>query len=227
MEIQTASLPSRGYKSGLPESFEMKPFAGPQLRSISKAVETKDMRHILIDALEPCLNVPLADITIPDAHALVYQQRMFMNKVAPVRTYWRCNKPLFEYSDGIVNELRKEGGVINTFPCATNNVGVVDESSMTIAMLTAEHDRFDLPRMRHYERASEDMLSWHVAHMGPAFDRNMALLEEQQDLKLWHELSEWVLAARHGLLTEIELTCPACGRKSTREWQMTPVIFVS
>ncbi|QYW03439.1 hypothetical protein pEaSNUABM34_00137 [Erwinia phage pEa_SNUABM_34] len=227
MEIQTASLPSRGYKASLPESFEMTHFSGRQNRAIAKAVETKDMRYILLDALAPCLNVSLDELTIPDAHALVFQQRMFMSPVVPLRTYWQCKKPLFEYSDGIVNELRTDAGVINTFPCASRNVGIIDDSSMTIAVLTAEHEHFDLPRMRDYERASEDIFNWHVAHLGPNFDRNMARLEDQQDLKLWTELSEWVLASRHGVLNDIELLCPSCGRHSTRRWEMTPQIFIS
>lgn len=227
MEIQTASLPSRGYKAELPEVFEMRMFGGKENRHIAKAVEKKDMRYLLIDALAPCLNVPLDEMTIPDAHALIFQQRMLMNSVKPLATYWSCTKPLFEYSDGIVNELREDGGVINTFPCAAKNVGVIDESSMTIAMLAVEHEQFDLPRMRHYERASEDMFSWHVAHMGRNFDQSMARLEAQTDLTLWTELSEWVLASRHGLLTDIELPCPACGRRSTRRWDMSPAIFIS
>lgn len=227
MEIQTVSLPSTGYKSKLPEKFEMRMFGGRENACISKAVESKDMRFLLVDALGECLNVPLDELTIPDAYALVFQQRMLMNHVAPLRTYWNCKKPLFEYSDGVVNELRPEGGAINTFPCDANNVGVVDESSMTVASLSVTHDRFDLPRMRHYERASEDMFGWHAAHLGPNFDQNVALLEEQQDLTLWIQLSEWVLASRHGLLTDIELSCPACKRKSVRTWDMTPVIFIS
>lgn len=227
MEIQTASLPSRGYKAQLPDVFEMRRFAGKENRAIAKAIDSKDMKYILLDALAPCLNIPLDELTVPDAFALVFQQRMWMNTVLPLRTYWRCNKPLFEYSDGIVNELRPDGGVINTFPCAANNIGVIDETSMSIAVLNAEHERFDLPRMRHYERASEDMFSWHVAHMGSDFDGNVALLEEQSDLTLWLELSEWVRASRHGLLTDIELLCPHCQRRSTRAWDLNPSVFVN
>lgn len=227
MEIQTASLPSGGYKSQIPAVFEMRMFGGAEMRFISKAVETKELRHILIDALAPCLSVPLEEFTIQDAHALVFQQRMFMNSVAPLRTYWRCNKPLFEYSDGISKHIRPEGGAINTFPCAANNVGVIDESSMTISRLVAEHDTFDLARMRHYDKAVVDMFNWHAAHMGPNFDRNVARLEEQTDLTLWTELSEWVRASVHGVRTEIELTCPSCQRASDRQWEMTPAIFIS
>lgn len=227
MEIQTASVPSTGYKSNLPEKFEMRMFGGAENRLISQAVEKKDMRYILVDALGPCLSVSLDEFTIPDAYALVFQQRMFMNSVAPLRTYWKCNKPLFEYSDGIEKAVRPDGGVINTFPCAAQNVGVIDETSMTVAQLSVTHERFDLPRMRHYDRASEDMFGWHASHLGPNFDSNVALLEEQQDLTLWTQLSEWVLASRHGLLTDIELLCPACQRMSTRQWDMTPAIFIS
>lgn len=227
MEIQTASLPSRGYKAELPTAFEMRRFGGKENRAIAKAIDSKDMKYILLDALAPCLNIKLEELTVPDAYALVFQQRMWMNSVMPLRTYWNCKKPLFEYSDGIVNELRPEGGVINTFPCDANNVGVVDESSMTVAMLNAEHEHFDLPRMRHYERASEDMFNWHVAHMGRNFDANVARLEEQTDLTLWFELSEWVRASRHGLLTDIDLLCPHCNRRSTRTWDLNPSVFVN
>lgn len=227
MEIQTASLPSRGYKAQLPETFEMRMFSGKENRAIAKAVDTKEMRHILIDALGPCLNIPLEELTIPDAYALVFQQRMFLNQVAPLRTYWRCNKPLFEYSDGIEKSLRDSGAMINTFPCAANNVGVIDETSMTVGVLNAEHDRFDLPRMRHFDRATEDGFGWHVAHMGRDFDRQVALLEEQTDLTLWTELSNWVQASRHGVLTDISLTCPHCQRESVRAWDMTPAMFIS
>ncbi len=227
MELQTASLPSRGYKAQLPESFDMRPFSGKENRAIAKAVETKDMKYILLDALAPCLSVPLEEITIPDAYALIFQQRMFMNAVAPVRTYWTCNKPLFEYSDGITHQPRMDGAVLNTFPCAAKNVGIIDETSLTLMMLNAEHPEFDLPRMRHYERASESMFNWHVAHMGPKFDRNVAVLEDQEDLTLWTKLTEWVQASRHGVSTDISLTCPHCERQSVRQWEMTPVIFVS
>ncbi|QZE58694.1 hypothetical protein pEaSNUABM28_00137 [Erwinia phage pEa_SNUABM_28] len=226
MEIQTASLPSHGYKAQLPPAFTMRRFGGKENRAIAKAIDKKDMKYILLDALAPCLSIPLDELTVPDAYALVFQQRMWMNSVMPLMTHWRCNKPLFEYSDGIVNEMRPEGGAINTFPCAANNVGIVDETSMTVAVLAAEHETFDLPRMRHFERASEDMFSWHVAHMGRNFDANVALLEEQEDLKLWLQLSEWVLASRHGVLTDISLECPACKRKSVRAWDMNPSMFV-
>ncbi len=226
MDIQTASLPSCGWKSNLPPQFEMRMFEGPETALIAKAIETKDMRYILLDALEPCLNVPIQDFTIPDAYALAFQQRMFLNDIKPLTTYWTCSKPLYEYSDGIKYALNPEGGLINTFPCDHRNVGVVDETSMIVEQLVANHEQFDLPRMLNYERATVDMFGWHVAHMGRRFNDGVNKLESQTDLKLWMELSEWVLAARHGLLSDIKLYCPACARHSTRTWEMTPAIFL-
>ncbi|WOL24366.1 hypothetical protein fHeYen902_020c [Yersinia phage fHe-Yen9-02] len=226
MDINVLSLPSKGWKSELPEQFEMRLFEGRQIRQIAKAIETKDMRPILLEALPECLSVPIDALTIQDAHALILQQRLAMKAVSPLLVRWNCKKPMFEYSDGVKQDLQEDRPAINAFPCDARNISELDESSLLIYSLSAESEEFDLARMRDYEQASESMFNWNVAHLGPNFNQNMARLEQERDLSLWLRLSDWVTDSRHGISTEISLPCHSCGRHSIRDWQMTPSIFV-
>ncbi|AXG66523.1 hypothetical protein JA33_119 [Dickeya phage vB_DsoM_JA33] len=225
MEIITRSLPSAGWKSGLPPSFDMKPFSGKQAYHISKAIEQDNLAPILLEALPEVLSIPIDMLSIQDAHALVFQQRMLIENF-PLRVFWTCNKPLFEYANGVFPDLRDDDELpLNTFPCDAHNVGVIDESAVTVLTLRANSDEFDLPRMRNYEVAHESRFNWFVAHMGLNFDENYALLERQTDLNLWMRLDEWVKAAQHGIPTTITMSCPVCKRESDRTWEMKAKIF--
>lgn len=224
MEIQTLSLPSRGWKSQLPESFDMRMFGGKELSAIARAIETKDLSPILLEALPATLSINIDMLTVQDAHALIFQQRMWL-KDHPLQVPWKCNKPLFEYSTGILAEPLEEENPLNVFSCDAHNIGIIGESAVSVLTLTAESSEFDLVRMKNYERAQESMFHWHVAHMGLDFDYSYGILEEQQDMKLWMRLSEWVRASTHGIPNEIILTCPVCHRESSRTWEMLPSIF--
>lgn len=224
MEIITRSLPSTGWKSGLPASFDMRPFGGKESIYIAEAIEQNSLAPILLKALPNVLSIPIDMLSIQDAYALVFQQRMMIED-SPLNVPWLCVQPLFEFADGVFQEPRDDEIPLNTFPCESHNIGTISEEAVTLLTLTAASDEFDLPRMINYEAAHESRFNWFVAHMGVHFDRNYAILEQQKDLKLWMRLSEWVGACVHGIPRDITLHCPTCRRESTRTWEMLPKIF--
>lgn len=224
MEIITRSLPSTGWKSGLPASFDMRPFSGKESIFIAEAVEKKSLKPLLLQALPNTLSIPIEMLTIQDAHALLFQQRM-MIKDTPLKVLWQCHMPLFEYADGVFQDPRDDEVALNTFPCDAHNVGIIDESAVTVRVLNVASDEFDLPRMINYEAATESRFNWFVAHMGVHFDRNYSTLEQQEDLKLWMRLTEWAANSDHGIPANINLTCPVCKRESERTWELLPKIF--
>jgi len=224
MEILTRHLPSVGWKSGLPESFDMRPFSGKELEFISEAIEKNSMAPILLHALPQVLSISTDMLTVQDAHALVLQQR-FMIKDFPLIQHWVCHMPLFEHKSGVFQEPLEDEVPLNTFPCDAHNATEITEAAVTVLTLTANSDEFDLPRMINYEASQESRFNWFVAHMGTNFDQNYALLEQQEDMKLFMRLSAWVKAANHGIPSELEVSCPVCRRTSHRLWDMQPKIF--
>lgn len=224
MEIITRSLPSTGWKSGLPPTFDMRPFSGKESIHISEAIEQNSLAPLLLKALPNVLSIPIDMLTIQDAHALIFKQRMMIED-SPLNVPWTCVQPLFEFADGVFQEPRDDEFPLNTFPCEAHNRGVIEESNVTILTFNTSSDEFDLARMINYEAAQESRFNWFVAHMGTNFDRNYALLEQQTDLKLWMRLSEWVGASVHGIPRDITLDCPVCKRESVRTWEMLPKIF--
>lgn len=229
IDILTQNLPSRGWKSGLPEKFEMEKFSGRHTLNIAMAAQKDDMEIVLTQVLPDCLSIPIDSLTINDAHHLLFLQRMMMNAVSPIRVHWSCRKPLFRYSTGVFNQIQGDIPPLDTFSCDTHNESIVDDTSCAVAVLNAASDEFDLARMRHYRHTLEDnaLFNWHAAHLGPNFDANLARLEQQQDLELWMRLSDWVVKSRHGLSTELNVTCDHCGRASGRQWDMRPRVFIN
>jgi len=229
IDILTLNLPSRGWKSGLPESFEMEKFSGRHTMNIAMAAQKDDMEILLTQVLPDCLSIPIDSLTINDAHHLLFLQRMLMNHASPVVVNWTCRKPLFRYSSGVFNTIQGDIPALDQFPCENFNQSIIDDQSCAVAVLDAASDEFDLARMRHYHHTLDEnaLFNWHAAHMGPNFDANIARLESQQDLELWTRLSAWVIKARHGLSTQINVTCDHCGRPSGREWDMRPRVFIN
>ena len=230
IDILTTNLPSRGWKSGLPERFEMEKFSGRHTMKIAQAAQKDDMEILLTEVLPDCLSIPIASLTIPDAHHLLYLQRMMMNKTSPVRVHWSCNKPMYRYSTGVFNTIQGDIPPLDFFPCDNYNESIIDDTSCAVAVLIEASTEFDLARMRHYHHTLHEtnaLFNWHAAHMGPNFDDNVAQLESQEDLTLWTRLSEWVRNSRHGLSSEINVTCEHCGRASGLQWDMRPRVFVN
>lgn len=230
IDIQTRNLPSRGWKSGLPESFQMEKFSGRHTRQLARAAKDKDWSDVLQRVLPDCLSIPIDALTIPDAFSLIFNQRMLMNEVSPVVLSWQCKKPVYEYGQQVMFALQGDTTPTNIYPCEHSNVSVVDKDSCAMAILNASSDEFDLPRMRNYDHTTDEqdgMFYWFVAHMGPNFDANLARLEQQQDLELWTRLSDWVQASRHGIITELNMTCNHCARESLRSWDFQPSVFIN
>lgn len=224
MEIITQSLPSTGWKSGLPATFDMRPFSGAESIYISQAIEEDSLTPLLLEALPRTLNINIDMLTIQDAHALLFQQRMMLDEF-PLQLPWTCNMPLFEYSTGIYQEPIADELPLNTFPCDAHNLSPMREGDVTLLQFRAHSDEFDLPRMKNYLYSQESRFNWFVAHMGLNFDDNYAILEQQKDLKLFMRLSEWVTASAHGIPNTVELLCPVCRRESTRTWEMKARMF--
>lgn len=224
MEIITRSLPSAGWKSGLPPSFDMRPMSGAESYYISQAIEEDSLAPLLLEALPKLLSISTDMLTIQDAHALLFQQRMMVEDF-PLFVPWTCHQPLFEYSSGIFQEPIGDELPLNTFPCDAHNLAELKEEAVTILAFTANSDEFDLPRMKNYAVSQESRFNWFVAHMGLNFEENYALLERQTDLKLWMRLSEWVKASSHGIPNTLTLSCPVCRRESTRTWEMRAKMF--
>lgn len=229
IDILTHNLPSKGWKSGLPDSFQMEKFSGKHTLNIAMAAQKDDMEILLTQVLPDCLSIPIDSLTINDAHHLLFLQRMLMNHASPVRVQWTCRKPLFRYSTGVFNTIQGDIPPLDTFPCDTVTESIIDDSSCAVAVLSAASEEFDLARMRHYRHTLEEnaLFNWHAAHLGPDFDRNVSRLESQQDLELWTRLSDWVIKSRHGLSTEINVTCDHCKRHSGRSWDMRPRVFIN
>lgn len=228
IDIRTMDLPSRGWKSGLPETFEMEKFCGRHTMAIARSAHEDDMTELLTKILPDCLSVPIDNISIGDAHYLLFLQRM-SNAEMPLVTRWNCNKPLFQYSRGVFNTIQDDTPPLETFPCNTLNQSVIDATSLAMVELQAADTEFDLARMRHYEQTLGEnaMFYYHAAHMGPDMDKNISVLEQQPDMVLWLKLAKWVANARHGLSTEISVTCNCCHRDSNRSWDLRPKVFIN
>lgn len=225
MIIQASQLPSKGWKSGLPESFEMQPFGPKQFPLLAKAFDTKEMRYLVVDALQEVLRIDFGRLSIPDAMALVLQQRMSITDVAPLTLTWKCPKPIFMYKSGPSVEHRDEP-VLGAEPCDTLCQTDLHMDAFTILELNSTSVEFDLPRMMNYELAQEGTFNWVVAHMGDDFLSNIDKLNASDGMELWARLIAWTRAAKHGILSDLDTRCPSCGRTSCTSWSVDPSLFM-
>lgn len=226
MELQVKSLPSLGWKSGLGETFNMEPFGPKQFPLLAKASESNDIRYLLVDALSQVLDIDHSVLTIPDAHSLVFMQRMQLSKTRPLGVQYRCVHPIFQYADGESTDLDLEKTLLGQRPCGTVVRGEITTENLMARTLDATHPEFNLPRMRYYDEASESLFNWTLAHMGESFYDSKAHMEESGDLKLFGELTAWVIKAQHGLLKTVDCRCPQCGLVSQVAWNMPPSVFM-
>lgn len=225
MIIHAAQIPSKGWKSGLPETFEMRPFGPKQFPLFAKAFEEKEMRYLVQDALTDVLDIDIGKLSIPDAMALVLHQRMEVSKVAPLILSWKCHKPIFMYPSGPSIE-QKDEQVIGAEPCDTLNQSTIQNSAIQILELGSHSEEFDLPRMVNYEFAQESTFNWVVAHMGPDFLLNIDKLNASDGMELWARLIEWARQAKHGVMPNVSVRCAECSRQTNASWTIDPSIFM-
>lgn len=225
MIIQAAQLPSKGWKSGLPEAFEMKPFGPKQFPLMAKAFEEKEMRYLVQDALQDVLSIDFGRLSIPDAMALVLHQRMEVSEIAPLILTWKCHKPIFMYASG-PSPLSKDEPILSADPCDTLNQSILSDNSFSILELSAQSVEFDLPRMLNYELAQESTFNWVVAHMGDEFLQNIDKLNASDGMELWAKLISWTRSAKHGILPDMDVSCAVCSRTTKTSWSIDTSIFM-
>lgn len=226
MEIKLVSLPSMGYKSNLPEVFNMEPFGPAQFPLMAKAAETDDKRYLLQDALDGVLDIDVGRLSIQDAHALVFQQRLLSSSVRPLSVGFKCLHPIFEYDFGTSTSYLPDDILLGQHPCNTSQHAMIDASSLEVSVLNAQHTEFDLPRMEYYTEASESLFHWAIAHHSSDFHRSLHHFETQGTLDEFTALTLWVEQSQHGLLNSVTCSCASCGKTNKVLWDMPARIFM-
>lgn len=224
MLIKRDELPSKGWKTDLPETFEMLPFSGKHARNVSEAIEKESMMP-LMEALIECLpDIDAMQISIQDAYFLLLIQRLKDSDVSPLAFEWQCAKPLYQYPDGYYIELQDRPS-IGVNPCSNWTHTILDKSSLSTVYLNEHSDRFDIPRLKNFEEANQSRFDWIAAHLNSDHRAAINELEHQEDLVLFHEIVEWVKKSQHGISSNVICTCSSCNRETQMVWNFTAQAF--
>lgn len=224
MLINKNDLPSKGWKAELPESFTMIPFAGQQVRSISEAIEADSMLPLIESLYQVLPDIDANQLSIPDAYYLLLTQRLHVSDVRPLVFEWQCSLPIYQYTDGFYNELQDRPS-LGVQPCQNWTPTLLDASSISILKLNHEHERFDIPRLQNFKQANSSRFDWVAAHLNKNHRAAINELEQQQDLTLFTELSDWVKLSQHGLVGAVDCQCDRCNRETRVNWNFTPKAF--
>lgn len=224
MLITTKDLPSKGWKALLPESFNMIPFSGKQLRAISEAIETESMLPLVQSLYEVLPDIDAGELSIPDAYYLLLMQRLHVADIKPLAFEWQCGLPVYQYADGFYNELQ-DRPTLGVQPCQNWTPTLITFESLAIMRLNVEHERFDLPRLKNFEQANASRFDWVAAHLNVNHRAAINTLEQQENMELFTELTDWVKQSQHGISGELECACDRCNRNSVINWQLTPKVF--